>query len=200
MKRILMIALILLTILMPTSSRALMRVIGSVAVPENSKSIVLTRENHSPKVYTGMIPQSTFDNAFRDNPSLIAYVVYPNGPSYTISDELVEDPVDLFRQVADFDQISQIIESKMFDAGYETCEAKLIEFGDSFLVSILCTRDEQAIRSITAYYQSDMSLRRLVFTFIAYDNIPIWNQYSINFLRQIDFRVSLLEMYPSSTI
>lgn len=190
-----LLAVLIVFLIIPISASASRRVVGSISVLESKKSIVLTRDNHSPKVYTGGIPQSDFDDAFNNNKDLIAYVIYPDGPTCLISDYSIDGTASCEAILSgDVFDILTGTRDYYLSIGCDTCVASIESRNDIFFVSFLSTVDSSAYRSNLVYYVKNNSMRAVAFDFIGYDDIIIWNNYTLDFMDKVQFNVDLIDL------
>lgn len=173
-----------------SSSLADSVVVGQVFLPETETCVITTRQDYATLPYTGGMALSDLKKAYEDNESLIAYVIYPFGPSLTVSDypatESSEDVQNSGNVVKDY---WGGLDDYMLSIGYTTSKTETVAINGFDFVLNQTTLEDHAARGYYIYYSDPEGNTRVVnFDFFDFENIPVWNSYIDRYMQMVSFK------------
>ncbi len=183
-RRITLLALAITLLLISTTAHA--KNVGVISIDESSNCVVLTREDHSPKVYTGGLSQGHFNRTFSKSPDLIAYVIYPKGPSCLIYDTPTDQ--DIIKDIVEAGNLysySESIKDYWYAVGCDYVDVECISVLQGDGIVMYFTAGRRAWKSISFFYSKDDEKRSITICFDDYEDIPVWNAYIGKFVGKL---------------
>lgn len=135
-------------------------------------------------------------NALYDaDDELIAYIIYPDGPSCAIYDRLSSVNANQLRESMDVAKdYYWWMDDFMYDAGYNTSETSSACINGFYFVVNIATYSNIATSSYYTYYENAEGDTRVIeFDFNNFDDRPVWRTYVERYMNMVAFKPGSVE-------
>lgn len=189
-KRVFFLLVCCVMLIVCSASLAETVVVGQVFLPETKTCVITTRQNYATLPYTGGMALSDLKKAYEENENMIAYVIYPHGPSFCVIDylttETVEDVQNSGNVAKDF---FGGLDDYMLSIGYTTSKTETITINGFDFVMNQTILDNRAAREYYIYYSDKSGNTHIInFDFFDFEDIPVWNNYIDQYMQMVSFK------------